>query len=147
MAAIQVEIPAIRLCSITEEPLDLVAARAAVADPAAGGEAVFLGVVRNEADGRDVLALEYSAHPTAQARLAEVAAEVVRNHDLIGLAVVHRVGELQIGDVAVICAVSSAHRQEAFTACRELIDQLKARVPIWKHEHFADGAQQWVGTP
>jgi molybdopterin synthase catalytic subunit len=136
----------LRLCEIGTGPLEPSRFLAAIADPAAGGHDLFIGTVRREADGRDVGQLEYTAHPTSQAALEEVALEVIAHHDLVALAVGHRVGLLEIGDIAVVCAVSAAHRQEAFTACRELIDSLKARVPIWKNEHYLDGTSLWVGA-
>ena len=91
--------------------------------------------------------LEYSAHPSAVQRLAEVAAEVAEEFDVVAVAAVHRIGVLAIGDAAVVSAVSAAHRGTAFEASRALIDRLKERVPIWKHQQFADGTEEWVGTP
>lgn len=121
---------------------------ALVADPAAGGTAVFLGTVRDhtpDAPGSRVTGLEYEAHPDAARRLREVAEKVASDHDVIALAAEHRVGPLQVGDAAVVVAVSAAHRAEAFAACRALIDTLKHEVPIWKREGFADGSHTWVG--
>jgi molybdopterin synthase catalytic subunit len=135
---------AVRLVDIREESLDLAEVVAAVADPAAGGVDVFLGVVRDHDGGQDVTGLEYVAHPSATERLAEVAAEVAAELDVVAVAAVHRVGTLAIGDVAVICAVSAKHRPEAFEATRALIDRLKERVPIWKHQHYADGSEDGV---
>ena len=91
--------------------------------------------------------LEYSAHPTALTRLEEVAAGVAKRYDVLALAAVHRVGRLGIGDVAVIVATATVHRAEAFDASRALIDELKQTVPIWKHQVFTDGTDEWVGTP
>ena len=96
---------------------------------------------------RTLTALDYSAHPTAAAVLREVVEKVVAAHDVRAVAAVHRVGRLAIGDVAVVVAVSCDHRGDAFAACRVLIDDLKATVPIWKHQVFSDGAEEWVGTP
>jgi molybdopterin synthase catalytic subunit len=107
----------------------------------------FAGVVRDHDGGRAVSRLEYSAHPGAESVLAEVAAEVAARHPGIRIAVSHRVGPLEIGDVAVVAAVATPHRGEAFQACADLVDEVKARVPIWKHQHFADGADEWVGAP
>jgi molybdopterin synthase catalytic subunit len=103
--------------------------------------------VRDHDHGHDVTGLEYSAHPTALARLEEVAAEVAEEFETVAVAAVHRVGSLDVGDVAVVCAVSGAHRGTAFDATRALIDRLKERVPIWKHQLFADGTDEWVATP
>jgi molybdopterin synthase catalytic subunit len=137
----------IRLVDIRDHPLSVDEVRNAVADPAAGGEAVFVGAVRDHDDGRAVAGLGYSAHPTAVEQLWQVAHRVVVGHPVIGLAAVHRVGDLEVGDLAVVVAVSAAHRGDAFDACRALIDDLKANVPIWKHQQFRDGSEEWVGTP
>lgn len=137
----------IRLVDIRDHPLSVDEVRNAVADPAAGGEAVFVGAVRDHDDGKEVAALGYSAHPSALDRLWQVAHRVVSEHPVIGLAAVHRVGDLAVGDLAVVVAVSCAHRGDAFDACRALIDDLKASVPIWKHQQFRDGGEEWVGTP
>jgi molybdopterin synthase catalytic subunit len=94
-----------------------------------------------------VTGLEYTAHPTALARLQEVADSVAARFDIVALAAVHRVGALAIGDAAVLVATSAVHRAEAFEASRALIDELKQTVPIWKHQLFADGTEEWVGTP
>ena len=137
----------VRLIDVREQPLDVAEVTAAVSDPAAGGVTVFVGAVRDHDSGQDVLRLEYTGHPTAQARLADVAAEVAEEFDVVAVAAVHRVGVLQIGDLAVVSAVSAAHRDTAFEASRALIDRLKQRVPIWKHQVFADGTDEWVDTP
>jgi molybdopterin synthase catalytic subunit len=119
----------------------------AVDDPGAGGTALFVGTVRDHDSGRGVDALSYSAHPGAVAAMRSVAERVVAEHDVVRLAAVHRVGDLKIGDLAVVVAVSCGHRGEAFVACRSLIDGIKAEAPIWKHQLFADGSTEWVGTP
>ena len=139
--------PVVRLLDIRETDLDVNEALAAVSDPAAGGLAVFVGAVRDHDEHRPVVGLEYSAHPTAMSRLREVAEDVARKYDVLAVAALHRVGELAIGDPAVVVATSAAHRGEAFDASRALIDELKATVPIWKHQRFADGTDEWVGTP
>ncbi len=90
--------------------------------------------------------LSYSAHPTAEEQLRRVAEQVAADFSLIALSAVHRVGDLALGEIAVIVAVASAHRQEAFAASRRLIDDLKHEVPIWKHQRFTDGEVEWVGT-
>ena len=136
-----------RLVAVRDEQLDVAEVTAAVADRAAGGLNVFVGAVRDHDGGRDVVGLEYSAHPSAEARLAEVAAEVAEEFDVVAVAAIHRVGALRIGDLAVVSAVSAAHRDTAFAASRALIDRLKERVPIWKHQLFADGTEVWVDTP
>jgi molybdopterin synthase catalytic subunit len=137
----------IRLVGIRDAPLSVEEVRAAIADPVAGGEALFVGTVRDHDEGRGVTRLSYSAHPTALEVLREVAERVCSAYPVVGLAAVHRVGDLGVGDLAVVVGVSCPHRGEAFDACRALIDDLKAGVPIWKHQHFADGSEEWVGTP
>ncbi|MEV4739678.1 molybdenum cofactor biosynthesis protein MoaE [Streptomyces sp. NPDC049555] len=136
----------IRLLAVRETPLSLDEVFAAVGDPAAGGTALFVGTVRDHDGGADVAALGYSAHPTAEAELRKVAEKVAGDFPVRALAAVHRVGELAVGDLAVVVAVSCAHRAEAFAACRQLIDDLKANVPIWKHQRFSDGTDEWVGA-
>jgi molybdopterin synthase catalytic subunit len=137
----------VRLVDIRDEPLRVDEVLTALADAAAGGLTLFVGTVRNHDEDRPVVGLEYSAHPTALARLEEVAREVAADFDLLGLAAVHRTGTLAIGEAAVVVATAAAHRGEAFDASRALIDRLKATVPIWKHQVYADGSDSWVGTP
>lgn len=139
--------PRIRLLGIRDVALSVDEVLAAVADPAAGGTVVFIGTVRDEDNAKAVTGLGYSAHPTATSLLSEVAARVVAAHDVTALAALHRVGDLGVGDLAVVVAVSCAHRGEAFAAARMLIDDLKGEVPIWKHQQFADGSEEWVGLP
>jgi molybdopterin synthase catalytic subunit len=135
------------LADIRESPLSVDEVLDAVRDPRAGGIATFIGVVRERDHGRGVEALEYSSHPSAPQVLRELTERVGAGADVIRLAVLHRVGHLEIGDVAVVVAVSAAHRAAALDACRELIDAVKAAVPVWKHQIFEDGTDQWVGTP
>jgi len=137
----------VRLIDVRESELSLDEVRAAVADPAAGGIALFAGAVRDSDHDRAVSGLSYSAHPSAEAELRRVAEVIAEKYPVIGIAAVHRVGDLAIGDLAVVLAVSCPHRAEAFDACRDLIDILKASVPIWKHQRFGDGTAEWVGTP
>lgn len=139
--------PAVRLVAVREDPLSVDEVLTAVADPRAGAVVPFVGVVRDHDEGRGVAGLAYSAHPTAQARLEAVVAQAAAMPGVTAAAAVHRVGPLQVGDLAVVCAVSAAHRGEAFDACRALIDTLKSTVPIWKHQEFADGSDEWVGLP
>jgi molybdopterin synthase catalytic subunit len=139
--------PVVRLVDIRDTALSADEVLTAVSDAAAGGVTLFLGAVRDHDENKSVTGLEYSAHPTAMALLADVAEEVAREYDVLAVAAVHRVGRLQIGDAAVVVATAAAHRDEAFEASRALIDRLKQRVPIWKHQLFADGTDEWVGTP
>jgi molybdopterin synthase catalytic subunit len=137
----------IRLIAVRESELSVDEVRAAVADPAAGGIALFAGAVRDSDHDQGVSGLSYSAHPSAADELRRVAEVIAEKYPVIGIAAVHRVGDLAIGDLAVVLAVSCPHRAEAFDACRDLIDILKASVPIWKHQRFDDGTAEWVGTP
>jgi molybdopterin synthase catalytic subunit len=137
----------IRLLGVRDATLSVDEVLAAVADPAAGGTVVFIGTVRDEDAGKTVDGLGYSAHPTVEDALRSVAEQVAATHPAIALAAVHRVGYLAVGDLAVVVAVSCAHRGEAFAAARMLIDDLKSTVPIWKHQTFDDGSDEWVGLP
>jgi molybdopterin synthase catalytic subunit len=135
------------LVDIRSDVLSVEEVLAAVDDPAAGGVVSFTGLVRADDGGRAVTSLEYSAHPSALARMEEVVAAVAAELPVVRVAALHRVGLLEIGDVAVVVAASAAHRDQAFEAARRLIDDVKAHVPIWKHQLFTDGTQEWVGTP
>ena len=137
----------VRLTDLRETPLSVAEVIDAVSGAAAGGLSVFVGTVRDHDNRRRVLGLEYSAHPTALTRLREVAEQVAQRYDVTGVAAVHRTGRLEVGDAAVIVATAAAHRGQAFEASRALIDELKATVPIWKHQLFANGTDEWVGTP
>lgn len=156
----------VRLVAIRDTALEVTEVLDVLGDDAAGGLNLFVGRVRDHdrrggcahqppgggadaayGDSQAVTGLEYSAHPTAIDRLREVCEQVAGRHDVTALAAVHRVGELAIGDTAVIVATAAAHRGETFAATRDLIDTLKAEVPIWKHQRFADGSDEWVGTP
>lgn len=136
---------AIRLLGVRDTVLSVDEVLAAVSDSVSGGTVVFVGTVRDADDGKAVETLGYSAHPTVDVSLREVAEHVAATHPVTALAAVHRVGDLVVGDLAVVVAASCPHRAEAFAACRALIDELKATVPIWKNQVFADGSQEWVG--
>jgi molybdopterin synthase catalytic subunit len=135
------------IVEITDQPLDLAAHEAAVAHPQAGAVVSFQGVVRDHDRGRGVVALDYEGHPTAGAVLREVAEEIAKDPEVFAVAVSHRVGALKVGDVALVAAVSTAHRQAAFAACARLVDEAKARLPIWKRQVFTDGTDEWVNCP
>ncbi len=139
--------PVVRLVGLREEPLDVAEVLDVLEDDTAGGLTLFVGRVRDHDHGHGVDGLDYSAHPTALDRLRDVCQRVADGHDITGLAAVHRVGTLAVGDIAVVVATSAAHRGEAFTASRALIDTLKSEVPIWKHQRFSDGTDEWVGAP
>ncbi|KGN39377.1 molybdenum cofactor biosynthesis protein MoaE [Knoellia subterranea] len=135
------------LAEIREQRLSVDEVLDAVQDPSCGGVTLFVGVVRDHDRGQDVDSLDYSVHPTAVARLVEVAEEVAGRSQAARLAAVHRSGHLGIGEIAVVVAASAPHRDAAFAACRDLIDTLKAEVPIWKHQHLGGGGTEWVGMP
>ena len=131
---------------LSERALDLSDLVRQVQNPERGGIASFLGVVRSEHQGRAVLRLDYSAyHDMAEAECARVVAEAEARWP-VRVALQHRIGTLEVGEVAVIVVAAGAHRDEAFAACRHVIEELKRRVPIWKREHFADGQVDWVGA-
>jgi molybdopterin synthase catalytic subunit len=131
---------------LTSEPLELGALLAQVQSPAWGGVACFLGIVRNHHGGREVIYLDYSAYvPMAEAECARIVAEAEARWRC-AVALRHRTGTLEIGDAAVAIAAAAAHRDEAFAACRYVIEEVKRRVPIWKREVFADGTVEWVGA-
>ena len=134
----------LRLLDIRDTPLSLDEVFAAVRDPEAGGIALFVGTVRSVDQEQEVQGLSYSAHPTALDRLRDVASRIAAETDVVALAAVHRVGDLEIGDLAVVVAAAAAHRAEAFEAGRRLIDELKTDVPVWKHQTYVDGDAVWV---
>ncbi|WP_305092085.1 molybdenum cofactor biosynthesis protein MoaE [Prescottella sp. R16] len=132
------------LAAISDTPLDPAVVDAAVAGPEHGAVVLFTGVVRDHDGGRSVSALEYQAHPDAQ-RFLRQCCEQVSERTGLPVAAVHRVGPLTIGDLALVAAVAAPHRAEAFAACAELVERIKADVPIWKRQRFAEGTSEWVG--
>ena len=138
---------AVLRAEISEAPLSVDEHAALVADRAAGAVVTFAGVVRDHDQGRAVRDLSYEGHPSAKAIIDQVAAAVAARPGLRALAVSHRIGQLRIGDVALVCAVSADHRRAAFEACAELVDEVKRRLPIWKHQTFTDGSDEWVNCP
>lgn len=125
--------------------IDTAALRAALADPACGGFASFEGWVRDHNEGRHVRHLEYEAYEALAVREAErILAEARARFGVAHAACAHRLGDLRVGELAVWVGVSAAHRDEAFLACRYIIDEIKHRLPIWKKEHYADGDSGWV---
>ncbi len=135
------------MAAVSTAVLDIAGHERAVADPRAGAVVSFAGVVRDHDGGRSVTRLQYEGHPTAEAVLREVAEEIAKQPDVIAVAVSHRIGELDVGDIALAAAVATAHRAAAFAACARLVDELKARLPIWKRQVFADGTEEWVNCP
>ncbi|WP_432522753.1 molybdenum cofactor biosynthesis protein MoaE [Kineococcus sp. SYSU DK006] len=133
--------------AVTTAALDVAEHAALVDDAAAGAVVTFAGVVRDHDHGRGVRELEYTGHPSAADVLARVVAEVTAGAAVDAVAVSHRLGHLAIGDVALAVAVSAAHRGEAFAACARLVDEVKAQLPVWKHQRFTDGTSEWVACP
>ena len=131
---------------IVDTPISTAALEADVLNATCGAVVSFSGVIRDHDDGRGVQALTYESHPLATTQIAEVAAEIAAKHPAVRLSVVHRVGALEIGDVALAAVVASPHRQDSFSACSDLVDEVKSRVAIWKHQFFADGDDEWVGA-
>jgi molybdopterin synthase catalytic subunit len=134
----------VALTAVTEHPLDPAAHESAVSHAAAGAVISFVGTVRDHDLGRSVTRLDYEAHPQALDILQVVAREIAADPGVIAVAISHRTGSLAIGDAAIIASVSSAHRAEAFAACARLVEEAKARLPVWKHQYFADGTSEWV---
>nr|WP_296069459.1 molybdenum cofactor biosynthesis protein MoaE [uncultured Actinoplanes sp.] len=137
----------VAIAEVQDTPLDLAAHEKAVSDHRAGAVVSFQGVVRNHDEGRGVSRLEYEGHPTAAQILREVAEEIANDPLVYAVAVSHRVGPLALGEVALVASVSTAHRAEGFTACARLVDEVKARLPIWKRQVFSDGSDEWVNCP
>lgn len=132
------------LALVTDEAIDESAVRAAVDSPTSGAVVIFSGVVRNHDGGHDIRSLDYQAHPQAQQIMEECCASVAKETGLT-VAAVHRVGHLEVGDIALSAAVSAAHRREAFDACELLVERIKSTLPIWKRQYFFDGQSEWVG--
>jgi molybdopterin synthase catalytic subunit len=135
------------IARIQHEPLDLLFHVEHVSTSVSGAVATFAGLVRDHdpsVEGR-VTALEYSAHPDAERVLRRIADEVAADDDVLGVAVSHRIGHLEVGQAAIVAAVASAHRAAAFDACRRLVEAVKAELPVWKRELLADGSHVWVG--
>lgn len=130
--------------NVTDGPIDEAAIETLVMTARDGALVTFRGIVRNHDHGLAVHSLEYSAHPDAERFLRECCETIARDTGLT-VAATHRTGPLSIGDVALFAAVAAPHRGEAFAACEALVDLIKLRVPIWKRQHLADGATEWVG--
>jgi molybdopterin synthase catalytic subunit len=132
------------VATVTTDPVSVEQMMRAVARPSAGAVVSFSGDVRDNDHGRQVATLTYEAHPSAQALLEQVAHEVAQRADVQVVAVAHRHGLIPIGESALVAAVSATHRDAAFAACSQLVDEVKARIPVWKHQVFADGSDEWV---
>jgi molybdopterin synthase catalytic subunit len=133
--------------ALTDQPITVREHEDLVRDRAAGAIVGFVGAIRDHDGGRQVLKLEYTAHPSAADVIAEVVAEVCANSAGVrAIAASHRIGLLHIGDAALVVAVAADHRRAAFDPCAQLVDAIKARLPVWKHQFFADGSDEWVGS-
>ncbi|BBX63373.1 molybdopterin synthase catalytic subunit 2 [Mycobacterium saskatchewanense] len=133
--------------AMTDQPIFLTEHEELVSHQSAGAVVGFVGMIRDHDGGRGVVRLEYSAHPLADQVLAEVVADVAgRSSGIRAVAASHRVGVLRIGEAALVAAVAADHRQAAFATCADLVDTIKARLPVWKHQFFADGTEEWVGS-
>jgi molybdopterin synthase catalytic subunit len=132
------------IATVTTEPLDVALHERAVTVAAAGAHVVFCGVVRDHDHGRSVTELFYEAHPTAADIMAEVAGRFAALPGVEAVAVSHRIGQLSVGDIALVAAISTAHRQDAFELCHQLVDEVKKLLPIWKLQRFTDGSDEWV---
>jgi molybdopterin synthase catalytic subunit len=139
--------PIVRLVQVSSQPLSVEMHEAAIEHRGAGGRVVFCGVVRDVDSGRHVVELEYLGHPSAEEVLAAIADEYAAQPDVLALAVSHRVGVLAVGDLALVAAVSTAHRRAAFDICARFVDEVKHRLPIWKRQVFDDGSDEWVNCP
>ncbi|MFI2564542.1 molybdenum cofactor biosynthesis protein MoaE [Paenarthrobacter sp. NPDC018779] len=136
---------------LSAEPISVDQAIAAVESETSGAVVSFSGVVRNHDAGKAVDRLAYSAHPTAHRTMTEVVEQLVAEHSgeasqPVRIWAAHRIGTLEVGDPALVCAVAAAHRGQAFAVCSELVDRIKAQVPIWKEQFFSDGTVEWVGA-
>ncbi len=134
----------VRRADVVLDPVSVRDLELLVADRSAGAVVSFSGDVRDHDHGRVVAHLEYEGHPSAALVIADVARAVAARHDVIAVAVLHRLGALAVGDSALVVAVSAAHRAEAFAACSDLVDETKHRLPVWKHQVFTDGTDEWV---
>jgi molybdopterin synthase catalytic subunit len=133
---------------VVDEPLSIAAHADLVAHEAAGAVVTFDGVVRNHDGGKTVLSLDYHGHPSANDVISTITEKLVADREGVrAVAVSHRVGSLKIGDTALAVAVAAEHRKQAFTACADLVDEVKRRLPIWKHQKFGDGTEEWVNCP
>lgn len=129
---------------LTAEPISVSELVSLVRSNTAGAVVTFSGDVRDNDQGREVLSLSYEAHPSAQALLEKVASQVAAQFDVVSVAVAHRHGDIAIGEAALVAAVSAKHRKAAFEACTALVDEVKSQIPIWKHQVFSDGTDEWV---
>ena len=138
--------PELLRATVTRESISPTELSELVSDEACGTVVVFAGVVRNHDGGKEVIKLTYEIHPSASDQIDLITRAVLESADVVKVAVSHRYGEIDIGDVAFAVAVSAVHRQSAFDTASLLVDEIKAKLPIWKHQLFADGSDEWVNT-
>lgn len=131
---------------VTSDLISITALSALVTDERCGAVVIFTGDVRNRDGGKEVLSLTYEIHPSAGDKIIEITEAVIKNADVVKVAVSHRYGDIPIGETAFAVAVSAAHRESAFQTCSALVDEIKAQLPIWKHQVFSDGTDEWVNT-
>ena len=131
---------------VTKEIIEVEKLSALVRDKRAGAVVVFNGDVRNHDGGKEVLSLTYEIHPTANDQIALITHALLKERDVVKVALSHRYGEIEIGETAFAVAVSAVHREAAFETCSALVDEIKAKLPIWKHQRFSDGTDEWVNT-
>ena len=134
----------VHLAEVTQVPIDSQALKTLVSGPTIGAVVLFSGDVRNHDHGRSVVSLTYEGHPSAQEVLSEIVRDFAAVSDVTAIAAVHRIGEIPIGVAALVVAVGSAHRGDAVTAAGALVDLIKEKLPVWKHQFFSDGTDEWV---
>jgi len=138
--------PQVMRADVTSEVIAIAQLSALVKDDRCGAVVTFTGDVRNHDGGKEVKTLTYEIHPSAGAQIALITAAVIADSDVIKVAISHRFGEILIGETAFAVAVSAAHRESAFEIASALVNEIKAKLPIWKHQVFADGTDEWVNT-
>jgi molybdopterin synthase catalytic subunit len=138
--------PELMRADVTTDLISISALSALVTDERCGAVVTFTGDVRNRDGGKEVSSLTYEIHPSAGDKITEITQTVIKNTDVVKVAVSHRYGEIPIGQTAFAVAVSAVHRESAFQTCSALVDQIKAQLPIWKHQVFSDGTDEWVNT-
>ncbi len=138
--------PELMRADVTTDLISITALSALVTDERCGAVVTFTGDVRNNDGGKEVSSLTYEIHPSAGDKITEITQTVIKNTDVVKVAVSHRYGEIPIGQTAFAVAVSAVHRESAFQICSALVDEIKAQLPIWKHQVFSDGTDEWVNT-
>jgi molybdopterin synthase catalytic subunit len=132
--------------AIRDLPINVEQMRASLSSPSIGAMVVFCGDVRDHDHGRTVLSMDYETHPTAEQILKDIGLEIASEFSVAAIAIEHRYGALQIGDTALAVVVACAHRENAFQACQTAVDRVKEKLPMWKHQYFADGTDEWVNS-